>query len=40
MLGQAQEMQVAAVVEDGAAGGDPDRPAEIAHQIEQPARRA
>ncbi|HEY2111814.1 MAG TPA: hypothetical protein VGH25_08840, partial [Dongiaceae bacterium] len=36
MLGQAQEMQVHPVVQEGAAGGDADGSAEIAHQIEQP----
>ncbi len=40
MLGDALEMQIGAVVEDGAAGSDADGAAEVAHQVEQAARGA
>src|SRR3954468_6606326 len=35
MLCQSQEMQVGAIIENGAAGGNTERTAQIAHQIEQ-----
>ena len=36
VLGQAQEVQVGAVIEDRGAGRDTDGATEVAHQIEQP----
>src|SRR5258708_7577557 len=35
MLGEAQKMEVGAVVQNRATGGDADRAAKIAHQVEQ-----
>jgi hypothetical protein len=35
MFGQSQEMKIGAIVENRTAGGDADRTAEIAHQVEQ-----